>query len=360
MTSIYREDGVRVPATVLRVPECRVVSVRTRERDGYLAVQLGAGRKKHPKMPEVGHYAKAGVAPAERLAEFRLDSEEALLSVGREVTAAHFVSGQHVDVSGTTVGKGFAGVMKRYGFGGGRATHGTSVSHRAHGSTGQHQDPGRVFKNKKMAGHMGSRHRTVMSLRVLRTDAGEGLIFVEGSVPGARDGWVLVRDAVKRSLPADAPFPTADEVAETAPAEGDNDGAAVNESVETKEDNEGAAVNESNESSESKAAEGAVEQPAVTESEKSEADGEGEGDKKAAAVNESIDTKTDDNEGAVNESDESAETKAAEGAVEQPAETKTDNDTAAVNESAVTKTDDKGGAVNESVESDDDKKEAGK
>lgn len=281
MTSIYREDGVRVPATVLRVPECRVVSVRTRERDGYLAVQLGAGRKKHPKMPEVGHYAKAGVAPAERLAEFRLDSEEALLSVGREVTAAHFVSGQHVDVSGTTVGKGFAGVMKRYGFGGGRATHGTSVSHRAHGSTGQHQDPGRVFKNKKMAGHMGSRHRTVMSLRVLRTDAGEGLIFVEGSVPGARDGWVLVRDAVKRSLPADAPFPTA-EVKES------------DESAETKGDNEGAAVNESDESAETKAAEGAVEQPAETKT-----------DNDTAAVNESIDTKTDDNEGAVNESVES-------------------------------------------------------
>ncbi|MDA8003534.1 MAG: 50S ribosomal protein L3 [Alphaproteobacteria bacterium] len=344
MTSIYREDGVRVPATVLRVPECRVVSVRTRERDGYLAVQLGAGRKKHPKMPEVGHYAKAGVAPAERLAEFRLDSEEALLSVGREVTAAHFVSGQHVDVSGTTVGKGFAGVMKRYGFGGGRATHGTSVSHRAHGSTGQHQDPGRVFKNKKMAGHMGSRHRTVMSLRVLRTDAGEGLIFVEGSVPGARDGWVLVRDAVKRSLPADAPFPTA-EVKE------DSDGAAVkesDESSETKGDNEGAAVNESNESSETKAAEGAVEQPAVTESEKSEADGEGEGDKKAAAANESAVTETDDNEGA---------------AANESIDTKTDDNEGAVDvsaESAVTKTDDKGGAVNESVESDDDKKEAGK
>ncbi|MGR4000627.1 MAG: 50S ribosomal protein L3 [Alphaproteobacteria bacterium] len=215
MTSLFQEDGSRVAATVLHVPECRVVSVRTKERDGYLAVQLGAGRKRHPNKPEVGHYAKAGVVAAARLAEFRVDSEDALLSVGRELSAGHFVSGQHVDIRGTTIGKGFAGSMKRHGFSGGRATHGNSVSHRAHGSTGQHQDPGKVFKNKKMAGHMGDRQRTAMNLRVLQTDIGEGLIFVEGSVPGSQDGWVLVCDAVKRSLPEGVPFPTFEAEVET-------------------------------------------------------------------------------------------------------------------------------------------------
>ena len=173
MTSLFLEDGSRKPATALHVEDCRVVAVRRKEQDGYWALQLGAGHRRASRVNKAEQGAatpRPRCSPAETLAEFRLDNEEGLLEVGRKLRPAHFVAGQRVDVSGTTSGKGFAGSMKRYGFGGGRASHGTSVSHRAHGSTGQHQDPGRVFKNKKMAGHMGVRRRTAQNLKVLQVD----------------------------------------------------------------------------------------------------------------------------------------------------------------------------------------------
>jgi large subunit ribosomal protein L3 len=192
MTRLFQEDGRHVPVTVLALEDCQVVSHRTTDRDGYVALQVGSGEAKQKKV-----------------AEFRVDSEEALLPVGATISAEHFIAGQMVDVSGHTQGKGFAGAMKRWGFGGMRATHGVSVSHRAHGSTGNRQDPGKVFKNKKMAGHMGDRQRTQQNLEVVRTDADRGLIFVKGSVPGSKNAWLLVRDAVKLPVPEGAPFPGA-------------------------------------------------------------------------------------------------------------------------------------------------------
>jgi len=188
-----------------------VVSHRTADRDGYVAVQLGAGaaKQKNVAKPQREHFAKAEVELKQRVAEFRLDSEDALLPVGTTISASHFVAGQLVDVSGHTQGKGFQGAMKRWGFGGMRATHGVSISHRAHGSTGQRQDPGRVFKNKKMAGHMGDRQRTQQNLEIVRTDENRGLIFVKGSVPGAKNAWLVVQDAVKVPAPEGVPFPGA-------------------------------------------------------------------------------------------------------------------------------------------------------
>ena len=211
MTRLFQEDGRHVPVTVLALEDCQVVSHRTADRDGYVALQVGAGeaKQKNVAKPQREHFAKAEVPLKKKVAEFRVDSEEALLPVGATISAEHFVAGQMVDVSGHTQGKGFQGGMKRWGFGGMRATHGVSISHRALGSTGQRQDPGKVFKNKKMAGHMGDKQRTQQNLEVVRVDATRGLIFVKGSVPGAKNAWLLVRDAVKLPVPEGAPFPGA-------------------------------------------------------------------------------------------------------------------------------------------------------
>ncbi len=210
MTRLFGVDGSHIPVTVLKVEDCEVVAVRTRERDGYTAVQLGVGKAKVKNVtkPMRGHFAKAKVEPKAKLAEFRV-SEDALLQVGDRLHVGHFVAGQFVDVSATSIGKGFAGAMKRHGFAGLRASHGVSISHRSHGSTGNSQDPGRVFKNKKMAGHMGNRRVTVQNLEVFGVDPERGLILVKGAVPGPKGGWVQVRDAVKRALPKEAPFPAA-------------------------------------------------------------------------------------------------------------------------------------------------------
>ncbi|WP_373487705.1 50S ribosomal protein L3 [Blastomonas sp.] len=208
MTRLFQEDGRHVPVTVLSLEDCQVVSVKNQDRDGYVAVQLGAGaaKPKNVNKPQREHFAKAEVAPKMLMAEFRV-ADDAILDVGATISAEHFVAGQLVDITGHTQGKGFAGAMKRWGFGGMRATHGVSISHRAHGSTGQRQDPGKVFKNKKMAGHMGDRQRTQQNLEVVRTDEARGLIFVKGSVPGSKGGWLMVRDSVKVPMHADAPYP---------------------------------------------------------------------------------------------------------------------------------------------------------
>jgi large subunit ribosomal protein L3 len=210
MTRVFAEDGRHLPVTVLKVDSCQVVAQRTQEKDGYTALQLGVGKAKVKNVSKAqrGHFAKAKVEPKRRLAEFRV-SPDALIEVGAELSAAHFVPGQYVDVTGVSIGKGFAGVIKRHNFGGLRATHGVSISHRSHGSTGNRQDPGRVFKNKKMAGHLGDERVTVQNLEVVSTDAEQGLILVRGAVPGAEGGMVLIRDAVKRPAPKDLPFPAA-------------------------------------------------------------------------------------------------------------------------------------------------------
>jgi large subunit ribosomal protein L3 len=209
MMRLFNEDGRHVPVTVLALEGCQVVGARNEERDGYFAVRLGAGARKAKNVnkPQRGEFAKAQVEPKARVAEFRVDNADGLLPVGATVSADHFIDGQLVDITGHTQGKGFAGAMKRWGFGGMRASHGVSITHRAHGSTGQRQDPGKVFKNKKMAGHMGDRQRTQQNLEIVRTDVARGLIFVKGSVPGAKNGWLLVRDAVKVPTPEAAPFP---------------------------------------------------------------------------------------------------------------------------------------------------------
>ena len=208
MTRVFTDEGEHLPVTVLKVDGCQVVAVRRRDSHGYDAVQLGGGKAKIARVGKAmrGHYAKAKVEPKGQLAEFRV-SEDALLEVGQELSPAHFVPGQYVDVIGTTIGKGFAGVIKRHHFGGLRASHGVSVSHRSHGSTGNRQDPGRVFKGKKMAGHMGDRRVTAQNLRIVATDDEAGLILVHGAVPGAEGGWVRVSDAVKHAVPKEAPFP---------------------------------------------------------------------------------------------------------------------------------------------------------
>ena len=241
MTRLFQDDGRHVPVTVLALEGVQVVAQRTADTDGYTAVQVGAGtaKAKNVAKPQRGHFGKAEVEPKAILCEFRVE-EDGLLDVGAEISADHFVAGQLVDVSGRTQGKGFAGAMKRWGFRGLRATHGVSVSHRSHGSTGNRQDPGRVFKNKKMAGHMGDRNRTQQNLEVVGTDAERGLIFVKGSVPGSKGGWLIVKDAVKVARHADAPFPAGlKQVAnnnDTAPAETP---AEVTEAPEATEGQEG-------------------------------------------------------------------------------------------------------------------------
>ena len=208
MTRLFMEDGRQVPVTVLQLDNLQVVAQRTSERDGYTAVQLGAGTAKVKRVsaPMRGHFAAANVAPKRKLVEFRVDAEN-LLPVGEEIIADHYFAGQFVDVTGTSIGKGFAGAMKRHNFGGLRASHGVSISHRSHGSTGQCQDPGRVFKGKKMAGNMGAARVTTQNLQVVRTDTDRGLIMVKGAVPGSKGGWVTVKDAVKKPFPDDAVLP---------------------------------------------------------------------------------------------------------------------------------------------------------
>ena len=208
MTRLFQDDGRHVPVTVLSLEGSRSSLVREEERDGYVAVQLGAGaaKAKNVAKPQRGHFGKAEVEPKAKVVEFRV-ADDAPLDVGAELSADHFVAGQIVDIQGMTQGKGFAGAMKRWGFGGMRATHGVSISHRAHGSTGNRQDPGRVFKNKKMAGHMGARNRTQQNLEIVRTDVERGLLFVKGSVPGSKGGWLLVNDAVKLPRHPEAPYP---------------------------------------------------------------------------------------------------------------------------------------------------------
>jgi large subunit ribosomal protein L3 len=210
MSRVFTDEGNHIPVTVLRIDNCQVVAQRTSERDGYTALQLGVGaaKVKNVTQPMRGHFAVAKVEPKAHMAEFRV-SEDALVDVGAEITAAHFVAGQYVDVTGTSIGKGFAGGMKRWNFGGLRATHGVSVSHRSLGSTGQRQDPGKTFKNKKMAGHLGAERVTTLNLEVVVADAERGFLMLKGAVPGSAGGWVLVRDAVKRKAPADLPFPAA-------------------------------------------------------------------------------------------------------------------------------------------------------
>jgi large subunit ribosomal protein L3 len=238
MTRLFQEDGRHVPVTVLALDNVQVVARKEAERDGYTAVQLGAGtaKAKNVAKPQRGHFGKAEVEPKARVAEFVV-AEDALLDVGAEITADHFVAGQMVDIQGSTQGKGFQGGMKRWGFGGLRATHGVSLSHRSLGSTGQRQDPGRVFKNKKMAGHMGARNRTQQNLEVVRTDADRGLIFVKGSVPGHKGGWLLVKDAVKSPRPDAAPYPAGLRTQQNndAPAETPAETAAPAEAIEGQE-----------------------------------------------------------------------------------------------------------------------------
>ncbi|MCQ0970958.1 50S ribosomal protein L3 [Paracoccus sp. TK19116] len=210
MTRLFLEDGRQVPVTVLQLDNLQVVAQRTTERDGYVALQLGAGEAKAKRVsgPMRGHFAKANVAPKRKIAEFRV-SEDNMIEVGEEIIADHYFAGQFVDIAGTSIGKGFAGAMKRHNFGGLRASHGVSISHRSHGSTGQCQDPGKVFKGKKMAGHLGAVRVTTQNLQVVRTDSDRGLIMVKGSVPGSKGGWVTIKDAVKKALPENVITPAA-------------------------------------------------------------------------------------------------------------------------------------------------------
>jgi large subunit ribosomal protein L3 len=210
MTRLFLEDGKQVPVTVLQLDALQVVAQRTADKDGYTAVQLGAGsaKAKNTTAAQRGHFAKANVAPKRKVAEFRVSAEN-LIDVGAEITADHYLAGQFVDIAGTSIGKGFAGAMKRHNFGGLRASHGVSISHRSHGSTGQCQDPGKVFKGKKMAGHLGAVRVTTQNLQVVKTDADRGLILVKGAVPGSKGGWVTIKDAVKKAAPAGLPLPAA-------------------------------------------------------------------------------------------------------------------------------------------------------
>jgi large subunit ribosomal protein L3 len=249
MTRLFQADGRHVPVTVVQLEELQVVGRREKDRDGYTAVQLGAGKAKAKNVakPQRVAFGKANVEPKARVAEFRV-AEDALLDLGETISADHFVAGQFVDVVGSTQGKGFAGAMKRWGFKGLRATHGVSVSHRSHGSTGQRQDPGKVFKNKKMAGHMGARNRTQQNLEVVRTDPIRGLLFIKGSVPGHKGSWLTINDAIKIPRNENAPYPAGliskDQPIDEAeiPAAGLVDDAAVHEIPALPSDAEVAAI----------------------------------------------------------------------------------------------------------------------
>ncbi|WP_020401308.1 50S ribosomal protein L3 [Kordiimonas gwangyangensis] len=235
MTRIFNDAGHHVPVTVLQLDGCQVVAQRTTEKDGYTALQLGAGARKVKNVSKAqrGHFAKAQVEPKAKVAEFRV-SEDALVEVGAELTADHFLVGQRVDVVGTSKGKGFAGAMKRHNFGGLRASHGVSISHRSHGSTGQCQDPGRVFKGKKMAGHLGDVRKTVQSVEIIETRVEDGLILVKGGIPGAKESWVLISDAAKKAAPEGLPMPAAFR----APAQADAPAEAPAEAAAPAEANE--------------------------------------------------------------------------------------------------------------------------
>jgi large subunit ribosomal protein L3 len=238
MMRLFTEAGEHVPVTVLRLANCQVVAHRSKDKNGYVALQLGAGTRKVQRATKAdrGHFAVAKVEPKRKLAEFRVD-EKALIPIGAEITADHFLVGQYVDVTGTSTGKGWAGPMKRWNFAGLRASHGVSISHRSHGSTGGRQDPGKTFKNKKMAGHLGVDRVTTLNLKVMQTDVERGLILVEGAVPGVKGGWILVRDAVKKKLPDGVPMPGKFKLAEgaseapaaAAPAAGEAAGAEARE-----------------------------------------------------------------------------------------------------------------------------------
>jgi len=208
MTRVFTDAGEHVPVTVLHLANCQVVAHRSKDKDGYVALQLGAGTRKPNRLNKAqrGHFALAKVEPKRKLAEFRVEESD-LIPIGAVITADHFVAGQFVDVTGISIGKGFAGPMKRWNFAGLRASHGVSISHRSHGSTGGRQDPGKTFKNKKMAGHLGVERVTTLNLKVVQTDVERGLILVEGAVPGHKGGWIRLRDAVKKKLPADLPKP---------------------------------------------------------------------------------------------------------------------------------------------------------
>ncbi|MBL1436778.1 MAG: 50S ribosomal protein L3 [Rhodobacteraceae bacterium] len=210
MTRLFMEDGAQIPVTVLQMENVQVVAQRTADRDGYTAVQLGAGTAKVKRVSKAmrGHFAIAKVEPKRKIAEFRVSADN-LIEVGAEITADHYLEGQYVDIAGTSIGKGFQGAMKRHNFKGLRATHGVSVSHRSHGSTGQCQDPGKVFKGKKMAGHMGAVRVTTQNLQVIRTDSERGLLMIKGAVPGSKGGWVTIKDSVKKAAPEGLPMPAA-------------------------------------------------------------------------------------------------------------------------------------------------------
>lgn len=236
MSRIFDEDGKHIPVTVLKIDNCQVVAIRDQEKDGYVAVQLGAGKAKVKRTSKAnrGHFAKAKVEPKKKVAEFRVNPEN-VLELGAEIGCNHFLPGQYVDVTGRSIGKGFAGAMKRHNFGGMEASHGVSISHRAHGSTGQCQDPGKVFKGKKMAGHMGDATVTTQSLQVIAIDEEDNLVLVKGAVPGPKSGWVFIKDAEKKALPEGVPFPAGLVASNAAPAaveEAATEEAVVEETVE--------------------------------------------------------------------------------------------------------------------------------
>ena len=281
MTRLFTEAGKHVPVTVLKLDKCQVVAQRTEEKDGYSAVQLGSGFAKVKRTSSAmrGHFAKAKVEPKRRVAEFRVSADN-MIDVGAELSASHFIEGQKVDATGVSIGKGFAGAMKRHNFGGLRASHGVSISHRSHGSTGQCQDPGKVFKGKKMAGHMGDSRVTIQNLEVVKTDTTRGLVMVKGAVPGAKGGWVLLRDAIKRPLPDDLPYPAGlmadeapveDEATEEAPAEEVTE--EVAEDVVDAAPAEEAAAEEAP-AEEAPAEEAAAEEAAAEEADEDKKDGE--------------------------------------------------------------------------------------
>jgi large subunit ribosomal protein L3 len=241
MTRIFTDSGEHVGVTVLRLANCQVIAHRTKDKNGYVAVQLGAGARKTNNLGKAqrGHFAVAKVEPKRTVAEFRVD-EDGLIPVGAEITADHFIVGQFVDVTGTSIGKGFAGGMKRWNFHGLRASHGVSISHRSIGSTGGRQDPGKTFKNKKMPGHMGVERVTTLNLKVVQTDVARGLVLVEGAVPGAKGGWITLRDAVKKKLPKEVPMPGKFRLPDEAAAPAASAAAEAPPSAEAPAANEGA------------------------------------------------------------------------------------------------------------------------
>jgi len=242
MTRVFTEAGEHVPVTVLRLAQCQVVAHRTKDKNGYVALQLGSGSRRANNMNKAdrGYFGKQNVEPKRKLAEFRV-SEDALIPVGAEITADHFIPGQFVDVCGITIGKGFAGGMKRWNFAGLRASHGVSISHRSIGGTGGRQDPGKTFKNKKMPGHLGVERVTTLNLKVVQTDVDRGLILVEGAVPGAKSGWVTVRDAVKKKLPKEAPKPGKFRVSEAVEAKSAKTESKAESKTESKTESTGEA-----------------------------------------------------------------------------------------------------------------------